>query len=290
MTALRTVRDADGVVTLTLDINPAKPRGGTVVLDGWLIEQIRVALDAIRAGPAPSGFILESASTRVFVAGADIAELDGLSDPQLAEFLKAGSHAFGLIRELKCPSVAIVHKAALGGGFELPLHCDALIGVRPAAGEKPWRIGLAEATLGVCPGWGGTQMLPARIDPATAILAASEGRLWEATQVPDGLFEATADTIDDARVLARKWLAAQHNLPLRPLRAIDHTNSAAVGKALTAVRSRLPDTEVARAVAECVHAGIQNGFAAALELEQRELIRLRHTPPAREKMAAFLKK
>lgn len=290
MTGLKTVRDADGVVTLTLDVNPDKPRGGVVVLDAWLIEQIRVTLEAVRVGPAPSGFILESASARVFVAGADIAELDSLDDAQLAVYLRAGSHAFGLIRALGCPSAAIVHKAALGGGLELAMHCDALIGVSPGVGEKPWRIGLAEATLGVCPGWGGTQMLPARMEPSRAIRAAATGELWEASAVPGGLLETTAPSVDEARKLAHEWIKAQRGFAHRPLRVIDHTNAAAIGKALAEVRGSLPDTEVARAVAECVHIGVQNGFAAALEHEQRELIRLRHTPAACEKLAAFLKR
>ena len=290
MSGLRTVRDADGVVTLSLDVNPAKPRGGVVVLDAWLIEQIRVTMEAILVSPAPSGFILASASERVFVAGADLAEIDALDDAQLLAYLRAGSHAFGLIRSLRCPSVALIHKAALGGGLELAMHCDALIGVLPGADEKPWRIGLPEAGLGICPGWGGTQMLPARIDPATAIRATAAGETWAASGTPHGLFEATAPNLPGAQQLAREWIAAQRAFAHRPLRAIDHANASAVGRALTEARPALADTEAARAVADCVHLGVQNGFTAALEHEQRELTRLRHTPAAREKLAAFLKR
>jgi len=290
MTGLRTVRDADGVVTLTLDVNPSKTRGGVVVLDAWLIEQIRVTLDAVIAGPAPSGFILESASSRVFVAGADLAEIDALDDAQLHAYLRAGSHAFGLIRALACPSVALVHKAALGGGLELAMHCDALVGVSPADGEKPWRVGLPEAGLGLCPGWGGTQMLPARIDPSVAIRATATGSTWESTAAPHGLFEATAPDIASARIAARQWITAQRGLVHRPLRTIDHANAGAIGRSLAEVRGTLPSTEAAVAVSECVHIGVQNGFAAALEHEQRELTRLRHTAAAQEKLKSFLKR
>jgi len=286
---LKAVRDAEDVVTLTLDVNPEKPRGGVVVLDSWLIEQIRLSLDAILAGPAPSGFILASASARVFVAGADLAEIDALDDDGLHAYLRAGSHAFGLIRALACPSVAVVHKSALGGGLELAMHCDALVGVL-TAGEKPWRLGLPEAGLGICPGWGGTQMLPARVDPAPAIRATAAGETWEATAAPRGLFETTADSLERAHAIARDWLAGQKGFAHRPLRAIDHSNSAAIGQALVAVRPSLPDTDAARAVAECVAIGVQNGFDAALERERADLVRLRHTPAAREKLAAFLKR
>jgi len=290
MASLRTERDADGVVTLSLDVNAEKPRGGVVVLDAWLIEQIRVAMDVILAGPKPNGFVLSSASTRVFVAGADLAEVDALDDEQLHAYLRAGSHAFGLIRSLACPSVAVIHKAALGGGLELAMHCDALIGVTPASDAKPWRIGLPEAGLGICPGWGGTQMLPSRIDPATAIRATAIGETWDAAAAPQGLFEATAPDPVSAHALAREWITAQREFAHRPLRAIDHANAAAVGSALAQIRSALPTTEAAQAVAECVSIGVQNGFEPALAHEQHELVRLRHTPAAREKLAGFLKR
>jgi len=290
MNALRIDRDKDGIVTLWLDVNPKKPRGGVVVLDAWLIERIRVSLEVILAGDAPRGFILASASERVFVAGADLAEIDALDDGQLHQYLRAGSHAFGLIRRMPCPSVALVHKAALGGGLEVAMHCDALIGVMPATGEKPWRIGLPEAGLGICPGWGGTQMLPARVDPVVAILATAAGQTWEASASPDGLFEATAESRERALVLAREWLEAQQPFPRRPLRAVDHSNAASIGAALVKARATLPGTEAAAAVAECVEIGVQNGFDAALDRERFHLVRLRHTPAAREKLAAFLKR
>jgi len=74
---LRTDRDADGIVTLWLDPNPAKPRGGVVVLDAGLIGAIADACAAI-AREGCTGLVLASASTRVFVAGADLAEIDAL--------------------------------------------------------------------------------------------------------------------------------------------------------------------------------------------------------------------
>lgn len=51
-----------------------------------------------------------------------------------------------------------------------------------------------------------------------------------------------------------------------------------------------PPTKAASAVAECVEAGIQNGFEAGLAAERKHLVSLRHTPEAREKLAAFLKR
>lgn len=295
--SLRIERDVDGIVTVVLDVNPEKPRGGVVVLDRWLIDQIRMAMEVVEAGQKPSGLILMSASSRVFVAGADLAEIDALGDEELHEYLKAGSRAFGMLSRQKCPSVAVIHKAALGGGLEVAMHCQALIGTLPAEGEKPWRIGLPECGLGICPGWGGTQMLPARMAPAEAIQATAAGTTWECGKMPEGLMTQVLPAGSDLLAAARAWIrgpgtaacqAAQQR-EWQPL-AINHSNARPMADALRAARASLPPSKAASAVAECVEAGIQNGFEAGLAAERKHLVSLRHTPEAREKLAAFLKR
>ena len=146
-------RSADGIVSLQLIPNPEKPRGGVVVLDAWLIAELITFFDWLDTQPKPAGFLLMSASSRVFVAGADLAEIDALDDAGLDTYLQRGSDAFGRISKLACPSVAVIGGAALGGGLEIAMHCDALVGVVPPATDKPYRIGLPEAGLGICPGW-----------------------------------------------------------------------------------------------------------------------------------------
>ncbi|MEY5032899.1 MAG: hypothetical protein RL354_1930, partial [Planctomycetota bacterium] len=116
----------DGVHVMFLQPNPEKPRGGVVVLDAWLIGEIKAALTRI-AAEKPKGFVLASASTRVFVAGADLAEIDALDDAGLDAYLRSGAEAFALIPALGCPSAAAIHGAALGGGLEIAMHCDALV-------------------------------------------------------------------------------------------------------------------------------------------------------------------
>ncbi len=93
-----------------------------------------------------------------------------------------------------------------------------------------------------------------------------------------------------AEQAARRWIAAQRGLAHRPIRAIDHANAAAIGAALVSVRPALPDTGAASAVADCVEAGVQNGWEPAVAREQSHLVRLRHTPAARERLEAFLKR
>jgi enoyl-CoA hydratase/carnithine racemase len=292
-------RTSDGIVLLSLIPNPSKPRGGVVVLDAWLIDQIRRFFDDLATGPAPTGFVLLSASARVFVAGADLVEIDGLDDNGLDAYLKAGADAFGRISSLPCASVAAINSSALGGGLEIAMHCDALIGAATAPTDKPYRIGLPEAGLGICPGWGGTQMLPARIDPATAIRATAIGETWKSSEAPNGLFAQTV-AVADLREAALHWVrerVREHSRTERrphPI-AIDAGSRDRVVSGLTAARSTLSNvpgepSPAASAVLDAVEIGLRSGWTSAVDAERRHLIRLRHTPEARAKLEAFFAK
>ncbi|MSQ89872.1 MAG: hypothetical protein EXS01_00545 [Phycisphaerales bacterium] len=279
----------DGIVAVSLIANPSKPRGGVVVLDGWLIAEIAATLDAV-AATKPSGVVVRSASERVFVAGADLAEIDALDDDALHRYLELGADAFARLHTIACPTVALVHRAALGGGLELAMHCDAIVAVVPAASDKPWRIGLPECSLGICPGWGGTQMLPARIDALDAILQTATGRTNLVTETPAGLFDATAPSPSEALPVAVAWLKDHPRTgPLSQPRAISPSTATEVSAALRRARGELASTLAAEAVLDCVAIGARSGWTSAIAAERAHLVALRHTPQAREKLAQFLK-
>lgn len=298
---LRTDRDADGIVTLWLDPNPAKPRGGVVVLDAWLIGAIADACAAV-AREGCTGLVLASSSARVFVAGADLAEIDALDDAGLHAYLERGAAAFAAIPALGVPTAAVVHKAALGGGLELAMHCDALVGGLPGEGEKPWLVGLPECGLCICPGWGGTQLLPARIDPKSAMVATANGTPWKCTDVPSGLFSAVlpagstqSQMIDEAK----RWIRAEHAATHggsafaasnAPRRTIGPADAARFAPAVTEARAAVPASSHSDACLDCVRTGLASGWHAAVAAERSHLVRLRHTPEARAKLTAFLTK
>ena len=291
ISALNITELGDGFVSLSLQINPEKPRGGVVVLDAWLIDQIHIAMDRVESMHDLRGFVLESASTRVFVAGADLAEIDAMDDTALHHYLKRAADAFWRIAALPCPSAAIIGKAALGGGLEIAMHCDGLIGVAQPEGEKPFRVGLPEAGLGICPGWGGTQCLPARIDPLLAIKATALGETFPSNALPSCLFNAVAPSAETARATAVSWLASQTKQhPIRCLRGDQRPALPDVAEAVAQARKDLPSTPAALAVCDLVEYGLEHGWSAACERERHALVGLRHTPQAREKLAAFLKK
>jgi enoyl-CoA hydratase len=99
-------------------------------------------------------FVVFRGDGRVFLAGADIAEMAKFSEDQGRAFSTNGHNVFNAISALPQVTFAAINGHALGGGCELALACDFRIMV---AGAK---IGLPETTLGLIPGWGGTQRLP----------------------------------------------------------------------------------------------------------------------------------
>jgi len=282
---------ADNIAVLSLIPNPNKPRGGVVVLDRWLIDSLDAALCQLSQQDL-SGLILQSASERVFVAGADLAEIDALNDADLDLYLRAGSVAYGRISALAFSSVAIIHKAALGGGLELAMHCDALIGALPAPGEKSWKVGLPECGLGICPGWGGTMMLAARMDISKAITSTCVGAPFDASDIPAGLYAQHIGAGESAVDVAAAWIHANPKVQTRrsPLSVADEQFHQATTTALEHLEKQLPNTAAARAVVNAIHVGLQHGFQAGVLCEQKHLIELRHTPEARARLDAFLKR
>lgn len=89
-----------------------------------------------------------------FAAGADIKEMEDMSSSEAKEFSKVGQDIFHRISDLHLPSIAAVTGFALGGGLELAMSCDFIICSEGASFGQP------EVTLGVIPGFGGTQRLP----------------------------------------------------------------------------------------------------------------------------------
>ncbi|PSG97966.1 hypothetical protein BRD56_02665 [Thermoplasmatales archaeon SW_10_69_26] len=115
---------------------------------GDLREQIREARDA-----GARAIVVTGAGDQAFVAGADIGEMKDMDPQQARSFSRAGHEVVETIEELEVPVVAAVDGFALGGGLELALACDVRVAARGS------RFGAPETTIGVVPGFGGTQRL-----------------------------------------------------------------------------------------------------------------------------------
>lgn len=123
-------------------------------LNGALIDELADALDAIAGNEDIKVLILTGAGDKSFVAGADISELATFNSLQAKLFSERGQTAIFKIEELSIPVIAAVNGFALGGGSEIALACDFIYASENA------KFGLPEITLGIIPGFGGTQRLP----------------------------------------------------------------------------------------------------------------------------------
>ena len=112
-----------------------------------LTQAVREHADSARA------IILTGAGEKAFVAGADISEMKPMTPWSAREFSELGHVVTALLEDLPCATIAAVNGYALGGGLELAVACDMIFASENA------RFGLPEVTLGVTPGFGGTQRL-----------------------------------------------------------------------------------------------------------------------------------
>lgn len=122
--------------------------------------------------------VLTGAGPKAFVAGADIKEIAAL-DGSGSDFAAAGQQVFRNIEKMTKPVIAAVNGFALGGGCELALSCH----IRLASDNA--KFGLPEITLGVIPGYGGTQRLPRLIGRSRALQLMLTGAMISAEKAAE---------------------------------------------------------------------------------------------------------
>jgi enoyl-CoA hydratase len=138
----------DGILFLTID----RPKVLNA-LNAKTVEEIGRAFEAARDNDSVRAVVVTGSGEKAFVAGADINELSKLT-PMTGKFTsEQGQSVFLQIERFPKPVIAAINGFALGGGCELALACHIRI-----ASEKA-QIGLPEVTLGVIPGYGGTQRM-----------------------------------------------------------------------------------------------------------------------------------
>lgn len=110
--------------------------------------------------------IFKSNKPKIFIAGADIEEIKGMTTKEQFEAaVKGGQEIMNQVEDLPMPTIAAVHGACMGGGCEFILACD----YRIASEESSTKIGLPEIQLGILPGFGGTQRMPRAIGLQAAL-------------------------------------------------------------------------------------------------------------------------
>jgi enoyl-CoA hydratase len=139
---------SDGVAIITVD----RPKVLNA-LNAQTVAEIGEAFEQARNDDAVKAVILTGGGEKAFVAGADIAELAKMTPITGKATAERGQSIFAKIERFPKPVIAAINGFALGGGCELALACHIRI-----ASERA-QIGLPEVTLGIIPGYGGTQRM-----------------------------------------------------------------------------------------------------------------------------------
>jgi enoyl-CoA hydratase len=142
------VETTDSIATLTIN----SPRTFNT-LNSAVLRELECALYELNLDVAVKAVVLTGAGEKAFVAGADIKEMTAMTSYEGHQFGLLGQRVMMLIEKMTKPVIAAVNGYALGGGLELALACDFIY-----ASEKA-KLGFPEVTLGIMPGFGGTQNL-----------------------------------------------------------------------------------------------------------------------------------
>lgn len=194
----------DGLAILTLN----RPKQLNA-LNEAILGQLDRALDEVEADSNTRVLIITGAGDRSFVAGADISELRGLSKQQGKRASRRGQRLFARFEESRVLVIAAVNGFALGGGLELAMACDMRVLSDKAV------VGLPEVSLGIIPGYGGTQRLTHLVGSGRALELIATGRKISAAEALDiGLANRVVESekcLETCRELAAEILA---NAPL----------------------------------------------------------------------------
>ena len=242
-------RESIAIVTIN------RPKAMNALNHATIVE-IEAAMRDAGNDDAVKGVIVTGAGDKAFVAGADIAEMSGLTPLAAREFTARGQAAMDRIARLGKPVVAAVNGFALGGGCELAMACTLRVAAESATFGQP------EVRLGIIPGFGGTQRLPLLVGRGRALHMILTGASIDAR-------EAWRIGLVDQVVEASQLMPRAREL----LQRITANAPQAVGLAIDAVDR-----------------GLESGPRAGLALERANFALCVGTEDQREGAAAFLAK
>lgn len=132
-----------------------------------VLEDLETHVDRLMENRSIKALKITSGKEDVFIAGADLHSFEKVfNDPEAAQnIMELGQRVFSKIEKLPFPTIAVIHGACLGGGVECALSCK----YRIVSDHPKTQLGLPEVTIGIFPGWGGTQRLPRLIGLAEGL-------------------------------------------------------------------------------------------------------------------------
>jgi 3-hydroxyacyl-CoA dehydrogenase / enoyl-CoA hydratase / 3-hydroxybutyryl-CoA epimerase len=193
-------KDADGIVTVTMDMN-----GPVNAMNEEYRQAMAATVDKLEQEEGLTGVVLASAK-KVFFAGGDLNELLAAQKGDEAQFMDMLRNTKGVLRRLEklpVPVAAAINGAALGGGFEICLCCN----YRVAWDNRAVQLGLPEVSLGLLPGGGGVVRMVKLLGLEKALPYLLEGKkVAPAKALAEGMIHATVGSVEELVPAAKAWI------------------------------------------------------------------------------------
>ena len=189
-------------------------------LNAKTINELSLALSDLEANAEVRVIIITGSGEKSFVAGADIKEFSDFNQEKAEELARNGqTKLFDKIENLSKPVIAAVNGFALGGGLELAMSCH----IRYASENA--KLGLPEVTLGLIPGYGGTQRLPQLVGKGLANEMIFSAKMISAQRAKEiGLVNEVYPITELLEKTKELGLSISKNSPMAISRAIQSTN------------------------------------------------------------------
>jgi enoyl-CoA hydratase len=187
-------------------------------LNSATLDELAQAIGCVAADQTARVLLVTGAGEKAFVAGADIGEMKDCTPGQARAFSEQGMNVMHAIESLPVPVIALVNGYALGGGCELALACDWIVAADNAVFGQP------EVSLGILPGFGGTQRLTRRIGRARALELLTTARQVKADEA---LRVGLANHVHPAAELRARGLETARTIAAKGPRAVRLAKEAA---------------------------------------------------------------
>lgn len=289
-------KDADGIVTLTLD----DPTGSANVMNEHYTESMHYAVQNLVAEKDSITGVIITSAKKTFFAGGDLKGMINIGPDDAAEAFKMVEDIKADLRILETlgkPVVAAINGAALGGGLEIALACHHRI----AADVRGSQIGLPEVTLGLLPGGGGVARTVRMFGIQKAFMEVlSQGtRFTPAKAQATGLVDELVDTVEELVPAAKAWIKANPEAGVQPwdVKGYKMPGGTPSSPALAAILPSFPallrkqlkgaPMPAPRAILDAVVEGAQVDFDTASRIESRYFTQLVTGQVAKNMIQAF---
>lgn len=221
-----TTSESDGICTVTIN-RPDKLNAMNTEVGRKLID----TFEGIGVDESIKAIILTGAGQKAFSAGADIKYMSEISVEESVTYARIGQRVTNTIELVRQPTIAAVNGFALGGGCEVAMSCDIRIAADTA------KLGQPEVTIGIPPGWGGTQRLMRLVGVAKAKELVFTGRMVKAEEaLRIGLVNQVvplADLQEEATKMARSIIKNSAIGVQMAKQAINHGRDTDLGSGLS---------------------------------------------------------